>query len=236
MKNIISILAFVIFALTIFGVDANNGRSLKRCRNDLRRVQTKVNVLEKKANKCPVVFGPSDVAFIKNLPQDYCSIFRKGGSKQGELGQANGQQIFTGICSNTPQGEIPKVENMPSTLITFPENGAKIKIGCPFKVQVHSTNIEFGFFSDPVFTYNAFPQALNDKGQIKGHQHVTIQFLGDKKNKNPPNAQIFNFFKGLNDKSNNGKLETLVDVGLPKVGLYRICTILSSFSHQSVVL
>jgi len=228
MKNIV-IFVVIVFSLTILGADST---SFNRCQKKLRICK---NEKDLKFKKCPVVIGPSKDAFKKNLPQDYCAIFRKGGPKAGQLRQANGEQIFTGVCSNTPQGEIPKVENMPSSLIISPGDGQKLKKNKAFKIKVHTTNLELGFFSNPTFEYNALPQQLNKKGLIKGHQHVTIQFLGSRKNVRLPDATDFVFFKGLNDPSGNGILEVEVS-GLPKPGLYRICTIISSFTHQAVVL
>lgn len=228
MRNSVTILALIIFVLTFISSEVS--ASYSSCQKDLKKCKK-----EKKEDR--LVIGPSKDAFKKNLPQDFCAIFKKGGPKDGQLRQANGTQILTGVCSNTPQGEIPKVENMPSTLILYPDNGQKIKKNKPFTIKVKTQKLELGFFSDPAITYNTFPQVLNKKGLIQGHQHVTIQFLGkDKDNLDFPDATKFDFFKGLNDPSKDGILNVKVDKGLPKKGLYRMCTIISSFSHQSVVL
>lgn len=213
MRNYIATLAAIIFALTFLGT---------------------VNAEDEVRKKVTIAVGPSEVAFKKNLAQDFCAIF-KSGPQKGDLEQADGRQILTGVCSNTPQGSIPKVEKMPSTLILKPRNGQKIKSGQPFTVSVKVRNLQTGFFSDPALTYNAFPQELNEKGIIQGHQHVTIEFLG-RKGTNMPNAQIFAFFKGLNDRAKNGILSVEVADGLKEKGVYRVCTIMSSFSHQAVVL
>src|ERR1051325_339481 len=101
MRNYIATLAVIIFALTFLGVEA----AIK----EVRKSEI-------------VAVGESEKAFIKNLPQDYCKSPRSR-----NLGQADGTQIATGICSNTPQGEIPRAENVPSTLILSPKNGQKIK-------------------------------------------------------------------------------------------------------------
>jgi hypothetical protein len=229
MRNYVAILALVVFVLTFLGSETSASRP--NCQKDLRKCK------EEKKEKCPVVIGPSKDAFKKNLPQDFCAIFKKGGPKAGQLKQGDGTQILTGVCSNTPQGEIPKVENMPSTLILYPDVGQKIKKNKPFDVKVKTTNLELCFFSDPAITYNTFPQVLNKKGLIQGHQHVTIQFLGkNMDNLEMPDATIFDFFKGLNDPSKDGILTVAVDKGLSRKGIYRLCTIISSFSHQSVVL
>jgi len=229
MRNSIVILALIVFVLTFLGSETS--ASCSSCQKDLKKCK------EGKKDNCPLVIGPSKDAFKKNLPQDFCAIFKKGGSKAGQLRQANGTQILTGVCSNTPQGEIPNVENMPSTLILYPDDGEKIKRNKPFTIEVKTKKLELGFFSDPAITYNTFPQVLNKKGLIQGHQHVTIQYLGaDKHSLKFPDATVFDFFKGLNDPSDNGILMADVDKGLSKKGIYRLCTIISSFSHQPIVL
>jgi len=193
--------------------------------------------------RCPTVvqgFNREENTFQKNLAQDYCSQF-KSGKRKGELGQADGTQILTGICSNTPQGEIPTVDNMPSTLITSPSDGQKIKQNKPFTVKVLTQNFQTGFFSNATNQYNVFPQELNKNGHIQGHQHVSIQFLGkNKRSVKIPNATVFAFFKGLNELGEvKGALSLLtadVSIGLPQKGIYRCCTLIASFSHQCPVL
>jgi len=211
MRNYIATLAVIIFALTFLGtVNA-----------DVRKKET-------------IIVGKSEKAFEKNTPQDFCAIFRSG-SQRGDLRQANGTQILTGVCSNTPQGSIPKVNKMPSTLILSPSNGQRIKSGKAFTIEVKVRNLDTGFFSDPAVTYNAFPQELNKNGVIRGHQHVTIEFLG-RKGTDMPDATKFAFFKGLNVPAEDGILTVEVEEGLKVKGVYRLCTIMSSFSHQYVVL
>jgi len=214
MRNFITILSVAVLALGFLGADAEE--------------------------RCPIVvegFDRDEQVFKKNLAQDYCAEFRKG-KRKGELAQADGTQILTGICSNTPQGEIPTVDNMPSTLILSPRDGQKIKKNTPFTVKVLTENFEAGFFSNATNQYNVFPQELNEKGHIQGHQHVSIQFLGVNRRsiRSPPQATVFAFFKGLNEKAVNKILATDVAIGLPKVGIYRCCTLISSFSHQPPVL
>jgi len=195
-------------------------------------------------DRCPVVvqgFDRDPNTFKNNLAQDYCSQFREGGERAGELKQADGTQILTGICSNTPQGEIPMVDKMPSTLVLYPRNGQKIKKNVPFTVKVLTHNFKLGFFSNATDQYNVFPQELNEQGVIQGHQHVTIQFLGkNKRSERIPKATDFAFFKGLNElgevKGDQTILSTDVTIGLSKKGIYRCCTLIASFSHQCPVL
>jgi len=151
--------------------------------------------------------------------------------KDSRLLRANGTQIRSGCCSSTVQGAIPDVTKMTSTLITFPRNGGSVIAGRNFTVKVKVKNLATGFFSDPVKDYYDLPQQLNRNGVIIGHSHITIQKLdGDK----IPDATVFAFFKGLNLEAVDGLL-TQVAI-LPFTGLYRMCTMSSGFTHQSVIM
>jgi hypothetical protein len=151
--------------------------------------------------------------------------------KKSGLLAANGTQIRSGFCSSTVQGAIPDVTKMTSTLITFPRNGGSVIAGKNFTVKVKLVNLATGFFSDPVNDYYDFPQNLNRKGIIEGHSHITIQKLdGDK----VPDATVFAFFKGLNLEAINGLLTQVANLPLP--GLYRMCTMSSSLTHQPVIM
>jgi len=146
----------------------------------------------------------------------------------------NGLQVKGGSCSSTVQGSIPASTKMVSTLILKPEYGQKICVGEPFDVVLKISNIETGHFDNPTTEYYALPQALNDDGLIKGHSHVTIQALTS--TDTPPDAQLFAFFLGLNDPAKDGKLVAKVAAGLPKAGLYRICTLAGAEGHQPVIM
>nr|CAG8511217.1 8856_t:CDS:2 [Entrophospora candida] len=142
----------------------------------------------------------------------------------------NGQQFRQGSCSQTIQGEIPSVNKMPSTLIIEPINGQILKSQQSFRVKTKTSNLITGFFTDPNEKYYAEPQQLKN-GVIKGHSHVTIQKLDGN---NLPDAKDFAFFKGLDQPDKNGILSVKVK-GLSS-GDYRICTLVSSFSHQPVIM
>uniref|UniRef100_A0A1D1XHB1 Glycosyltransferase 25 family member n=1 Tax=Anthurium amnicola TaxID=1678845 RepID=A0A1D1XHB1_9ARAE len=156
---------------------------------------------------------------------------------QSKLTKANGKQNKTPgdggrTCSTTQLGEIPDVTKMTTTLIVSPRNGQKIKAGQVFTVSIKMANIETGNFDDPDNQYYTFAQQLNKQGFIKGHNHVTIQSLtGDQ----PPDAQKFDFFKGLNDPAVNGVLSVQVNPGLTP-GLKRICTMSASFAHTPLIM
>ncbi|CAJ0892458.1 8227_t:CDS:2 [Entrophospora sp. SA101] len=142
----------------------------------------------------------------------------------------NGQQIRQGSCSQTIQGEIPSVNKMPSTLIIEPINGQILKSQQSFRVKTKTSNLITGFFTDPNEKYYTEPQQLKN-GVIKGHSHITIQKLDGN---NLPDAKDFAFFKGLDQPDKNGILSVKVKGLSP--GDYRICTLVSSFSHQPVIM
>jgi transcription initiation factor TFIID subunit 15 len=96
--------------------------------------------------------------------------------------------------------------------------------------------MQTGFFTAAATEYYTQPQTLNAQGQIKGHQHVTIQRLAS--TTNAPDASVKDFFKGVNDAAPaDGTLVVAVPARtLTTPGTYRICTISGSFSHQPVVM
>lgn len=162
------------------------------------------------------------------VPRNFC---------RGQV-RSNGKQIPGGSCSTTIQGKIPSSDNMPSTLIISPENGAVLKPNIKFNVEIAISNIETGHFSDPDTEYYVTPQELNSEGLILGHTHVTIQEINGQ---SPPDAKEFAFFKGINDKADSqGHLtaEVVSEDGKPGLspGNYRICTMSGSFSHQPVIM
>jgi len=156
---------------------------------------------------------------------------------QSKLGKSDGTQDKTPgaggrTCSVTQLGEIPDITSMTSSIIISPKNGQKIRAGQPFTVSVKVANLETGNFDDPNKQYYSFAQQLNKQGLIKGHDHITIQTLtGDQ----PPDAQKFDFFKGLNDPAVNGILSVQVTAGLTP-GQKRICTMVGSFAHAPLIM
>jgi hypothetical protein len=146
----------------------------------------------------------------------------------------NGTQNPEGSCVTTVMGEIPSKKQMVSTVIRFPKNNEEIKENTPFTIRTKTSGLTTGFFDDPVNQYYIFPQTLDNKGFIQGHSHVTIQKIENEDE--PPNPEIFAFFKGLNDPADgNGELTAAVDKGLP-AGDYRLCTMVSSFAHQPTLM
>ncbi|GBB96008.1 hypothetical protein RclHR1_02660029 [Rhizophagus clarus] len=146
----------------------------------------------------------------------------------------NGTQNPNGECVTTVLGEIPSKEKMTSTVILFPNENTVLKANTAFTVKTKTNFLTTGFFDDPAKQYYLFPQTLDNNGVIQGHSHVTIQQI---QNPNEPlDAQVFAFFKGLNDPAANGnELDVQVDKGLP-AGNYRVCTMVASFAHQPTLM
>ncbi|GBC00711.1 hypothetical protein RclHR1_03950007 [Rhizophagus clarus] len=152
--------------------------------------------------------------------------------KISDLKKGNGTQNKEGSCVETFMGEIPDIDHMISTLIRFPRNNEVIEENKPFTIKIQIRHLATGFFDDPATQYYLFPQTLDKRGCIQGHSHVTVQKLtGD----DIPDPKVFAFFKGLNDKSDDGILTADVDNGLP-AGKYRLCTMSASFGHQPVLM
>ncbi|KAI5806193.1 hypothetical protein EDC01DRAFT_748280 [Geopyxis carbonaria] len=155
----------------------------------------------------------------------------------GKEPKTNGQQEKGGSCNSIVMGDIPSTDNMVSTIITSPSPGEDIAENTKFTVNIQVKNLQAGSFTNPDNTYYAAPQALNKKGQVIGHTHVTIQDLGGSWTPNqPPDATQFRFFKGVNDDGDGqGGLQAVVEEGL-KAGFYRVCTMTSSSNHQVVLM
>jgi hypothetical protein len=202
-------------------------RKLKRDTKALRK-------LNKRAAAAPIATDPN--VFNQDTlsgPADplICNKSKipiKGNGTQNKTPGPGGR-----TCISTQLGEIPDVTNMPSTLIVSPRNGARIPANQPFTVSAKIVNLETGNFDDPNAQYYSFAQQLDREGQIKGHSHITIQSLTGNA---PPSAQVFDFFKGLNDPAVNGVLSVQVTAGLATKGQKRICTMSSSFAHTPVIM
>ncbi|CAG8552952.1 8795_t:CDS:1 [Acaulospora morrowiae] len=152
--------------------------------------------------------------------------------KLSKLEHGNGTQNDDGFCSSTPQGEIPKSTHMPSTLILEPHNGATLKAHRSFTVKIKTERLTLGNFADPFIQYNLFSQTLDSNGFILGHLHLAVQRLHNLNS--PPDPNVLAFFEGLGDSGEKGILTAVVDKLPP--GIYRICTISASFSHQPLVM
>ncbi|KIX02174.1 uncharacterized protein Z518_08113 [Rhinocladiella mackenziei CBS 650.93] len=148
----------------------------------------------------------------------------------------NGAQVTQGSCNGVVMGDIPSNNNMVSAIIVFPGPGDDIDADTTFDIQVQTTNLVAGSFTDPITTYYSAPQQLQG-GNVVGHCHVTVQDLNnDIATTDPPDPKVFAFFKGINDDGNGqGLLTATVTDGLA-AGTYRVCTMNSASNHQPVLM
>ncbi|CAK7207340.1 hypothetical protein SEUCBS139899_010150 [Sporothrix eucalyptigena] len=148
----------------------------------------------------------------------------------------NGLQITTGSCNGIVMGQIPAKNQMISTVITFPQDGATLTAGQDFNITLQVNNLQAGAFTNADATYYAAPQQLSN-GIVVGHTHVTVQDMGNSLNPTtPPDPTQFAFFKGINDAGNGkGGLSAQVAGGLP-AGNFRLCTLTSAANHQPVIM
>ncbi|TVY84834.1 hypothetical protein LSUE1_G000598 [Lachnellula suecica] len=149
----------------------------------------------------------------------------------------NGLQTKTGSCNGIVMGKIPATTNMVSSIIVNPAPAENIAANTDFDIQVQTSGLAAGTFTNAAATYYSAPQDLNGQGQIIGHTHVTVQDLGNSlAPKVAPDPVSFAFFKGINDAGNNkGLLSATVTGGLP-AGNYRVCSMSSSANHQPVLM
>ena len=143
----------------------------------------------------------------------------------------NGLQIKEGSCNPAPLGVIASTANMPSCKFVFPKNGQTIAANQDFTLQMAIRNLNTGFFTNPNQNYFAAPQTVDGAGNINGHSHVVIERINSLDQTTPTDPTQFVFFKGLNDKAQNGVLSATVPGGLP-AGVYRMASINSSANHQ----
>ena len=146
----------------------------------------------------------------------------------------NGKQIKQGSCNPAPMGVIASTSNMPSAKFVFPKNGQTIDANTNFTLKMAINHLNTGFFTNPDTTYFAAPQTVDTAGDVTGHSHVVIEQLDALDQTTPTDPSKFVFFKGLNDKAQNGVLSAEVAGGLPK-GVYRLASINSAANHQPVL-
>lgn len=145
----------------------------------------------------------------------------------------NGIQITTGSCNGIPLGFIPSKDKMPSSLITFPEHNQDIAADQTFNIEIITTNMQLGHFTNAKLTYYSAPTRLNGAGLVIGHTHITCQDLGGSFT---PSAALdsskFAFFLGINTPADaNSKVIAKVPNGLP-AGFYRCCTMVANANHS----
>ncbi|KAJ6566283.1 hypothetical protein B0H19DRAFT_940317 [Mycena capillaripes] len=147
----------------------------------------------------------------------------------------NGLQITTGSCNPIPIGQIPSSSNMPSSKFQKPANLDTLAADTAFNITLKTQGIQLGTFTNAQKTYFGNPQTLNAKGQIIGHTHVVIEAIDAITSTKITNPQAFIFFKGVNDPQDGaGNVVVPVAAGV-KAGAYRMCTIVSSSTHQPAI-
>jgi hypothetical protein len=147
----------------------------------------------------------------------------------------NGLQLTTGSCNPIPIGLIPAVTSMPSSKFQSPANLDTIAANTAFNVTLATKNIQLGTFTNAQKTYFANPQTLNAQGAIIGHTHVVIEASDAITSTTVTDPQKFTFFKGVDDGQDaNGNVVVPVAAGLA-AGAYRMCTIVSSSTHQPAI-
>ncbi|KAJ6492231.1 hypothetical protein C8R45DRAFT_1073525 [Mycena sanguinolenta] len=177
----------------------------------------------------PPVKGQSAAATSQNNFANICSV----GLPKVPI--TNGLQITSGSCNPTPIGNIPSIENMPSSKFQSPANLDTIAASQTFNITLKTVGIELGTFTNAQKTYFSNPQTLNAKGQIIGHTHIVVEAIDSLTTTKVSNSQDFVFFKGVNDGQDaQGNVAVPVDGGLP-AGAYRMCTIVSSATHQPAI-
>lgn len=131
-------------------------------------------------------------------------------------------------------GVIASTNNMPSAKFQSPKNLDTIRANRSFTVKLAVRNLATGNFVNAAANYFSAPQTVNSSGNIIGHSHVVIEKINGLSDTSVTDPSRFAFFKGLNEKAQDGVLSVEVIDGLP-VGAYRIASINSAANHQPVL-
>ncbi|KAJ7346184.1 hypothetical protein DFH08DRAFT_914957 [Mycena albidolilacea] len=177
----------------------------------------------------PPVTGQSPADTSKNNFANICALTLP------RVPLTNGLQITTGSCNPIPIGHIPDVNKMPSSKFQSPKNLDTIASGQTFTIVLQVQGMQLGTFTNAQKTYFANPQKLNADGQIIGHTHIVVEAMDSLTSTKTTDPKSFVFFKGVNtpqDKNRNVQVD--VNGGL-KPGVYRMCTITSSHTHQPAI-
>lgn len=177
----------------------------------------------------PPTAGQADAATSPNNFANFCAL----GLPNVPL--TNGLQLTTGSCNPIPIGNIPSTANIPSSKFQDPVNLQDLTPNTAFNVTLGVKNIQLGTFTNAAQTYFGNPQTLNAQGQIIGHQHIVIEAIDSLTSTTITDATKFQFFKGIDQGQDaNGNVVVPVAAGLP-AGVYRMGTIMSSATHQPVI-
>jgi hypothetical protein len=116
-----------------------------------------------------------------------------------------------------------------------PKNLDTIASGQTFTITLATSGIQLGTFTNAQKTYFANPQKLNAQGQIIGHTHIVVESIDSLTTTKLTNPKNFVFFKGINGGQDaQGNVAADVTGGLAP-GAYRMCTIVSSQTHQPAI-
>jgi hypothetical protein len=162
--------------------------------------------------------------------------------QQSGAGEATGQQQPNGgnMCVSTPQGLIPEVGKMVTTLITSPPSSSTVNADQGFCLQFQTNNMMSGLSADLTTQFLMVPQTLDSNtGMVQGFMQVVVQKIDDPAL--APDAKEVQFFASTVDtkSDSNGVTKYKVDVppGLIKTrGLHRLCTVAASASGQPVIM
>jgi hypothetical protein len=227
----------VLILVALLWVPLGDAKKSKKKKQDVAYQPPKLSNPSKQTEQAPKVQEAPKIQEAPKVPevpnnQNKNNRFANFCSQTG-LKLADGSQNPNGFCSETIQGAIPKVKQMPSSVIVKPEDGANLDLNAPFRVEILTQNLQSGFFDDIKTKFYATPQTLNKEGVIQGHQHITIQRLNGNQ---IPNAQSFDFFHWLKDTDQNGVRFANVDKGLRQTGTFRICTFTGTSGYQPVIM
>jgi hypothetical protein len=128
-----------------------------------------------------------------------------------------------------------RVKNLIRRPSESPKNLDTIASGETFNIVLQTKGIQLGTFTNAQKTYFANPQKLNAQGQIIGHTHIVMETIDALDSTTVTDPTKFFFFKGVNDAQDaQGNVQVPVTGGV-KPGVYRMCTIVSSATHQPAI-
>ena len=169
------------------------------------------------------------------LPGPFCSRL----IAKRQIVFANGTQLKLGgtSCSSNTLGVLQSTLFQISSIIASPGDMSTVTKASETTVKVNVVNLDGGFFSDPNSQYYISPQTISSN-RVEGHIHITVQQLNTNGNNVVPNPQVFQFFKGVDNPAIDPAQREFVAVIPPNTltasGLYRICSLSGSFSHQPI--
>lgn len=205
-----------------------------------QRICTSNVTLVKRQSQAPDIFDPSATRNQGNLANvDGKAFLESEFCKKSGIKASDGSQNRAGFCVSTPMGSVPSEDKMISTIILKPKNGETVSGKDGIEVTVRTMNIEFTFFDNSTTQYYVSPQTLNSKGFVQGHQHIVFQQISDDSNGgNPPDPQLKNlkFFNAFDEKPAANGMDVNLKTAPIDPGLYRVCTMTASASHQPVIM